>query len=274
MRILRLRGRMLAGLLGLVLGLSLLGPQMVAAAVEESFDLLQIGSQTYRNVTVTTKSKDYFFIMHSAGMNTIKVAQLTPEQREQLGYPPLPKPKESATNATAWAKQTIAKLETPKVKAMEAQVVDKVVDTWRSQIPLEKLPPLPPITRTLLLEAAGIVAAVWLFNCYCLMLICQKAGQKPGVLVWLPVLQMFPLLRAAGMSFWWFLAYFVPLLNVVAHFLWCLKIASARNKTALVGVLLFLPVLNLLAFLYLAFSGGGGEKHTDRRIEVMSLEAA
>lgn len=270
-----IRGAKLASLLGLALGLFVMRPQVAVAASEQNFDELQIGTHTYRNVTVTTKSKDYFFIIHSAGMNTIKVAELSPEQREQLGYAPLPKPKESATNATAWAKQTIAKLETPKVKAMEAQVVDKVVDTWRSQIPMEKLPPLPPLTRTLLLEVSGILAVVWLFSCYCLMLICQKAGHKPGVLIWLPVLQMFPLLRAAGMSLWWFLAYFVPLLNVVAHFLWCLKIASARNKTVLVGVLLFLPVVNLLAFLYLAFSGGGSAKgRDDRRIEIMTLEAA
>ena len=64
------------------------------------------------------------------------------------------------------------------------------------------------------------------------------------------------MLRAAGMSGWWFLAYFVPLLNLVPLILWPLKIAKARGKSVWVGVLLLLPVINLFAFLYLAFSNG------------------
>ena len=94
------------------------------------------------------------------------------------------------------------------------------------------------------------------------MLICRKTGNPPGVLVWVPVLQLFPMLRAAGMSGWWFLAYFVPLLNLVPPILWSLKIAKARGKSVWVGVLLLLPVTNLFAFLYLAFSDGASAKRT------------
>jgi hypothetical protein len=105
-------------------------------------------------------------------------------------------------------------------------------------------------------------------------LICQKAGQTPGLLVWLPLLKVFPMLRAAGMSPWWFLASFVPLLNLVAVVLWCLNIAKARNKTVLVGLFLLLPVTNILAFLYLAFSSRPSRRRDERRIEIMTLETA
>ena len=262
--------RLLGALAGFGLVVALVPVATTVAAAEQTFDMLQIGSRTYRNVTVTTKSKDYIFILHSAGMTNIKVAELSPELREKLGYAEPPKPKESATNATAWAKQTLNKLETSQqLKTMEAQVVS----TWRDYVPSDSLQ-LPPLTTTLLWELVALVAVLYFSNCYCCMLICQKAGQKPGFLVWLPVLQLFPLLRAAGMSPWWFLGFFVPLLNFLAYVLWCWNIAKARNKSGWVALFLFLPVTSLLAFLYLAFSGGVERKSDNRRIAVMAFGAA
>jgi hypothetical protein len=262
-----IRVRFLGGLLVLAMGIMLVCSRAAAGTAEQTFDVLQIGAHTYRNVTVTTKSKDYVFILHSAGMTNVKVADLSPELRETLGYEELPKPKPAATNATAWAKQTINKLETPQVKAVE----ERVVSTWRDKMQAADIQ-LPPLTRAVIFEALGIFAAVYLFYCYCCMLICQKAGHAPGILVWLPVLKVFPLLRAAGMSRWWFLACFIPLLNLVEVILWCLNIAKARNKSILVGLLLLLPVTNILAFLYLAFSAAPGRRREDRRISVMSFE--
>ena len=248
------------------------GPETAAQGMEQTFDMLQIGSHTYRNVTVTTKSKDYVFLLHSAGMTNIKIAELTPDLREKLGYAQLDKAKPQATNATAWAKQTIAKLQTPQVKAVEQQVVS----TWQRQLEAANIQ-IPPITRELLLQILAAAAAIYLFYCYCCMLICRKAGQKPGLLVWLPGLQLLPLLRAAGMSRWWFLAYLVPGLNLIAHLVWCFKIAAARLKTALVAIGLFLPPTSWIAFLYLAFSNGGVAKPREpreRHVEIMTLETA
>jgi len=105
------------------------------------------------------------------------------------------------------------------------------------------------------------------------MLICQKTGTSPGLLVWLPVLQLIPLLRAAGMSGSWFLAYLVPGLNIVAQVVWSVKIAKTRGKTGWVALLLLLPLVNLLAFLYLAFSEEAPAKE-ERPIEIMTLETA
>jgi hypothetical protein len=50
------------------------------------------------------------------------------------------------------------------------------------------------------------------------------------------------------------------------------KIAHARGKTFLTALCLMLPVTNVLAFLYLAFSGNGGlaaeEEVADHRIKL------
>jgi hypothetical protein len=102
----------------------------------------------------------------------------------------------------------------------------------------------------------AIVVIVYLFFCVCIKLICLNAGSKPGLMIWIPVLQMFPLLRAAKMTAWWFVAFLIPPFSLVAHIVWCVKIAKACGKSALVALLLILPVTNLLAFLYLALSNG------------------
>jgi hypothetical protein len=52
-----------------------------------------------------------------------------------------------------------------------------------------------------------------------------------------------------------------------------LKIAKARGKSAWVGVLLLLPVVNVFAFLYLAFSNGAsGADDEGSEPKVMSLQ--
>jgi len=106
------------------------------------------------------------------------------------------------------------------------------------------------------------------------MLICQKTGKEPGPLVWVPLLQSFPLLRAASMSRWWFLPSLIPGLNVIVSVLWCVKIVEARHKTVPLLVLLLLPITSPFAFLYLAFSEAAPEKKSEPRVEIMTLETA
>jgi hypothetical protein len=238
-----------------------------SAATEDTFNLLEIGSHTYRNVTVTTKSKNYIFILHSAGMTNIKVVDLPSELQERLGYSLAPKV--PTNNASAWAKHTMAKIETPQVKQAEVAVSQTWQQAWSTAQQY-----LPPLTSQFLLQVSLGAAGIYLFVCYCLMLICSKAGTEPGPLVWVPFLQIFPLLRAASMSRWWFVVFMVPVLNIVAHIIWCVKIVEARHKTVPLLVLLLLPVTSPFAFLYLAFSEAAPERKAEPRVEIMTLEAA
>ena len=238
-------------------------------AVDEKFDVLQIGTQTYNNVTVTTKAKHYVFLLHSGGMASIKVSQLSPDVLEKLGYA-TPASKVATNTAVVWAKREFAKINTPQVREMGKQLGQK----WGGKPPAV-LSTIGLIGPTLIFAVLGIALLLYLFQCYCLMLICRKTGQRPGILVWLPVVQVFPLLRAAGMSGWWFLALMVPVLNIVAAVLWCFNIAKARGKSVWVGVLLLLPITSLFAFLYLAFSNGvSGDEDEEPEPKIMSLQAA
>jgi hypothetical protein len=233
--------------LALTIVLALLPAAASSAAVaadDEHLDTLTVGSITYSNVIIKGKTRSDVFIRHATGMANLKVKDLDPAVRLQLGYqvsavepeekPPLSLPSLGITNLNP--------------QALEAQVTEQAT---------QMINQLEPFTVIVILAGAFVA---YLFACYCASLICHKAtGNDPGLLVWLPVFQWIPLFRAAGMSGWWLLGMFVFPVSLIAYVLWSFKIAAAREKNAFVGFLLLLPVINVLAFLYLAFSTGREE---------------
>jgi uncharacterized membrane protein YhaH (DUF805 family) len=257
-------------LLWLALAALLIRPLGVAGATEETFAVLQVGTQTYKNVTVTTKAKNYVFIVHAAGMTSIKLSQLPSDLQEKLGYA-VAKARIPATNTSAaWVKREISNLSGSQVRGLTKQMEQKCREQFAA-----RLTAMGFGGPTFMLVALGVTLLLYLFHCYCCALICWKTGKPPGILIWLPVLQLYPLLRAAGMSGWWLLACFVPVVNLVPLVLWPLKIAKARGKSVWVGVLLLLPVASLFAFLYLAFSDGVSDEDDEGpEAKIMTLETA
>src|SRR5689334_19860051 len=65
---------------------AVLANSAIHAKSEETFPVLRTKTTTYTNVTVTTKNKSYIFILHSAGMNSIKISDLPDDIQQQLGY--------------------------------------------------------------------------------------------------------------------------------------------------------------------------------------------
>src|SRR4029077_3927145 len=130
------------------------------------------GAQTYQNVTVTTKTTNYIFILHSGGMANIKAAELSPEVRTQLGFVEPPKPAAPTNTAKAWANQTLAKLDTPEVKRMKGQFESALNSEQVAKA--RKL--AASISPTVYFSALGGVLLCYIFFCYCCRLLCQKAG--------------------------------------------------------------------------------------------------
>jgi hypothetical protein len=97
------------------------------------------------------------------------------------------------------------------------------------------------------------------------MLICKKTGNEPGILIWIPVLQLWPLVKAAGMPGWAFLFWLLPISSPIVTVIWCFKICQARGKNAALGLLLLLPITNIITFLYLAFSNDGAAEEPEVR---------
>jgi hypothetical protein len=104
----------------------------------------------------------------------------------------------------------------------------------------------------LLLFILAFSLALYLFFCFCNKRICEKCGVQPGVLIWIPLLNLIPLFWAAGMSGWMVLLMFIPLVNLIISILMWVKICQARGKGALAVILIVL--LPIIGIPYLAFS--------------------
>lgn len=221
---------------------------LAIASGEAAIPIVKTKTATYTNVTITARTETDLCILHDGGAGNVTFEDLDPEAYASVGYVP-PKPA------------------TEKLKSMASEQAAKVMQVW--QVPTAGAnaadPPvwvLKEIDPTLLIILGVVGFVSYLFFCYCYLLICRKAGEPPGLLIWIPILQVFPLLRAARMSGWWVLGMLLPILNIIIPILWCFKIVSARGKSPVWAVCLILPVTNLIALLYLAFSAGEDEENS------------
>ena len=216
-------------------------------AADTELPVLKSGTDVFTNVTVYGQTATDLFIKHSRGFGNVKISS--------LDNPTLRLLKLGGETPEEKAAGTVSGKASAAVATMKAKLESSTDVRVPSQADvlglLSQFRPSPNLIAIFLLA--------YLLYCACLKLICQNAGSKAGPMIWFPVLQMFPLLRAAKMSGWWFVAFLIPLVGVVAHIVWCVKICKACGKGALVIVLLILPGTNLLAFLYLALAKGNVE---------------
>ena len=223
---------------GGILGVAVLlvGFAAVTGRADEAGVELKTRTATYTNVTVAGMDGTNVYIKHAGGMSSLKVGELAPESKQSLGYAVAKAAKDEPAQSRIRrrAEESSQFIEVQFSRGLNVKAGD-----WEIQLDNAAL--------------AGIAVGYLLFCC-CARLLCQKSGTKPGILIWFPVLQMFPLLRAAGMSGWWFLALFVPVLNIIAWLGWCVNIVITRRKSLWWALLLILPVTNVSAFLYLALA--------------------
>lgn len=232
-----------------------------AGADAVHLDMLKTRTGTLTNVTVVGRNQTDLFVRHARGMANVKIQQIDDEAAlRALGlYVEPPPQKQKAAAASGPVGAMLGSVNGDGKLAPAARSAQEALGQARAKVGLLLHSPVQTLA-----VCVTILGGVYLFFCYCFKRICQKAGQPPGVLIWLPLFQALPLLRAAGMSRWWFLGLLLPVLNLVVSVLWCFKIAQACGKSALTGIALLLPGLNVLALLYLAFSGG--DKPDEERV--------
>lgn len=99
-----------------------------------------------------------------------------------------------------------------------------------------------------------VFLAVHIFLSFCMKKVCEKVGKDPGIMIWIPILQIFPLMEVAGMETWKFFLIFIPFVGgLIFGVMLILGLAKARNKNP--AILFALAVFCNIAFWpYLAFS--------------------
>jgi hypothetical protein len=242
---------------------------IMMGAKEQTFPVLETKTGAYTNVTVTKKTKDWVFILHSQGVCNIKATDLSTEARIALGYEEAPKKGEQIQVAATTSHEGFGNLSHLKLEEVKKFAADWRVNRKEKEAEMKAFITANPMA---LCTVLGILGFVYIFSSTCFWMICRKTHNAPGPLVWVPILQLIPLLRAANMPRVWFFAFFIPILNIIAQILFSIKIVKSRGKSPWVAFLLILPPTSLFAFLYLAFSQSAPVQMETN--EVLSLETA
>jgi len=118
---------------------------------------------------------------------------------------------------------------------------------------------LPPGVPMGLLAGLGIMIyliafALYIFTSLCLFLIAKKLNVPTPWTAWIPVIQVWTFVSSANKAWWWILLLLVPIVNtIVGVYLWiCITENLGRNKW--LGLLMLLPLINLVFLGILAFS--------------------
>jgi hypothetical protein len=107
----------------------------------------------------------------------------------------------------------------------------------------------------IILFASIFGLVVYVFTSFCLMKIADKMEIPNSWLAWIPIAQIWVMVRAAGKPGWWLILFFIPLVNFVIGLIVFFSIPTSLNKSSLYGLLLFVPILGVfLYFGLLAFT--------------------
>ncbi len=103
--------------------------------------------------------------------------------------------------------------------------------------------------------AAAASALSFLFFAAMLFLIARKSNTDMAWMAFIPILQLYLMLKISNRTALWLILLLIPILGwLVFTIMVSFGMARARRKSAIWGVLLLLPVLNIPAMIYLALS--------------------
>lgn len=98
------------------------------------------------------------------------------------------------------------------------------------------------------------VLAVYAYGAYAVQLLAKKTNTPNAGLAWVPIVNIYLVLKIAGKPGWWFILVLLPLVNIVIFVMVWMAIATAVHKANWLGFLMLIPVVNFFVLGYLAFS--------------------
>lgn len=141
----------------------------------------------------------------------------------------------------------------------EAQEVQPPAGMPPTPMPQKGTPGVAPGLLIGLMAGFGIimliiVLAVYIFCSLCLFLIAKKLNVSAPWTAWVPLVNLWTVVTAAGKPWWWILLMFIPIAGpFIGIYLWmCITENLGRNKW--LGLLLLVPIAGFVWMGILAFS--------------------
>ena len=99
-----------------------------------------------------------------------------------------------------------------------------------------------------------VFAGLYVYNAFALMTIANRTYTENAWMAWIPVLNIYLMVKIAEKPWWWTLIIlFVPILDLILYILVWMRISERLGKSPWLGVLMILPVVNLVVIGYLAW---------------------
>ncbi len=115
----------------------------------------------------------------------------------------------------------------------------------------------PSLNYGSLLASLGIALAIgavlYVYFASMLMIIARKTATPSGWMAWVPIANLVLMCRIARSSYVWVALGLIPVVNLIALAVLFMGIATRCGKPSWIGLLILIPVLNLLVPAYLAF---------------------
>jgi len=105
-----------------------------------------------------------------------------------------------------------------------------------------------------------IFLVLYIFMAICLMKIAKKTNTPNVWFAWIPILNAVLMLQIAKKPVWWIILAFIPFVNlvwIVLQVLVWMAISKECGKEEWLGILIIVPVANIIVPAYLAFSKNG-----------------
>lgn len=96
--------------------------------------------------------------------------------------------------------------------------------------------------------------AAYIYVAYCLQRIANKTMTPKSWFAWIPLLNVFLVLKIASKPYWWLVLLVIPLVNIIVVISIWMDIAQKIKKPTWLGVLMILPGINAIILGYMAFS--------------------
>lgn len=120
--------------------------------------------------------------------------------------------------------------------------------------PVSSEPPMAMVFGALVVSVVILIAGWKVFT----------KAKKPGWAIFIPLYNIYTLLKIVGRPGWWLIWYFIPFANIVVHIIVSLDFAKSFKRSGAFGIffLFFFPVIGylVLGFGKSKYVGAGSRK--------------
>lgn len=95
--------------------------------------------------------------------------------------------------------------------------------------------------------------AAYIYFAYALMLMARKAGVGKDWMAWVPIVNIYLMIKIAAKPGWWLVLLLIPFVNIIVYILVWMSLSERFGQNKWLGLLGVISPINLILFGYMAW---------------------